>query len=275
MSVRRKDRDCAVNAWWEHGRICDRASKYLGDSEAKETDEGWRNHTVRILSYRVQRLNKFAQLARVCSNRELRKVAKLFEGDVVNVSGWLDEDGEGSHYKNYFGRATSYTITNYHGERGYQNREDEILLDLSQPLPDSLRRQFDVVFNHTTLEHVFDCQLAFKNLSEMSRDVLIVVVPFCQCSHELESFKDYWRFTPSALRTMYGRVDMTVIYEASNQHVGAASYLFFVGSRKPEQYLDKMLPWEPLGKQCAWIGRRRWLGLLNSLLIERCGRDKR
>lgn len=224
---------------------------------------------MKLFSYRIHRLNRHSHLARCCSNKELRKVSHLFSGDVVNVSAWRDSDQEGWHYRDYFSKATSYTTTNYYGERGYQKQEGEIVLDLSQPLPDSLRRKFDVVFNHTTLEHVFDCQLAFKNMAQMSRDVLIVVVPFCQCSHELDSFKDYWRFTPSALRTMYEQEVMTVIYEASNQHVGSASYLFFVGSRNPERYLDKVPPWKPLGQQCAWIGTRRWFGPLRYLWIDR------
>lgn len=224
---------------------------------------------MRFLSFRIHLLNKTSKLARFCSNRELRKVSNIFTGHVVNVSGWCDEDGGGGHYRDYFSKAALYTITNYGGEKGYQNKEGEIFLDLSEPLPDSLHGKFDVVFNHTTLEHVFDCRLAFKNLAEMSRDVLIVVVPFCQCSHELDSFKDYWRFTPSALRAMYRLEGMNVIYEASNEQVGAASYLFFVGSRKSEQYVDKMPPWEPLGKQCAWIGRRRWFGPLRYLWIDR------
>lgn len=224
---------------------------------------------MKLFGYRIHLLNKHSELARFCSNRELRKVSHLFSGDIVNVSAWRDSDKEGWHYRDYFGKATSYTLTNYRGERAFQNREGEIYLDLEQPLPEQLHRKFDVVFNHTTLEHVFDCQLAFKSMAQMSRDVLIVVVPFCQCLHELGSFKDYWRFTPSSLRTMYKRQGMTVIYEASNQHIGAASYLFFVGSRKPEQYLGKMPPWEPLGKQCAWIGRRRWFGRLTYLWIDR------
>lgn len=224
---------------------------------------------MKVLSYRVNRLNRHSELARRCSNRELRKVSHLFGGDVVNVSGWRDSDNEGWHYTDYFPRATSYTITNFTGERGLQRQEGEIFLDLEKPLPGSLRGKFDVVFNHTVLEHIFDAQLAFRNMAEMSRDVLITVVPFCQNQHELPSFKDYWRFTPSALRVMYSRQGMTVIYEAGNQHVGAASYLFFVGSRKPEQYLDKMPAWEPLGKQGAWIGRSRWLWSLTYLWIDR------
>ena len=224
---------------------------------------------VRFLSYRVNRLNRHSELARRCSNRELRKVSHLFGGDIVNVSGWRDSDKEGWHYRDYFPKATTYTVTNFGGERGLQRQEGEIFLDLEKALPDSLRGKFDVVFNHTTLEHVFDCQLAFKNLSEMSRDILITVVPFCQNQHELPSFKDYWRFTPSALRTLYNKQGMTVIYEASNQNIGSASYLFFVGSRKPKQYLDKMPVWKPLGKQCQWIGRRRWFALLTYFWVDR------
>lgn len=224
---------------------------------------------MRVLSWRIRRLNRFAELARFCSNRELRKLGDVFAGDVVNVSGWCDEDKEGGHYRDYFPRARAYTITNYSGESGYQGGDSEIFLDLSKPLPDSLRRQYDVVFNHTTLEHVFNCRLAFKNMAEMSRDALIVVVPFCQCSHELESFKDYWRFTPSALRTMYEEQGMAVIYEASNQHVGAASYLFFVGSREPQKYLGKIPAWAPLGQQCEWIGKARWFLKSRYLWIDR------
>ena len=224
---------------------------------------------MRFLSYRVNRLNRHSELARRWSNRELRKVSNLFSGDVVNVSGWRDSDKEGWHYRDYFTKATSYTVTNFCGERGFQKQDGEILLDLEKPLPDRLRGRFDVVFSHTTLEHIFDCQLAFKNLAQMSRDVLITIVPFCQNQHEMESFKDYWRFTSSSLRIMYNRQGMTVIYEASNQHVGSASYLFFVGSRSPERYSGKMPAWEPLYKQCQWIGRCRWFASLTYLWIDR------
>lgn len=225
---------------------------------------------MKVLSYRVNRLNRHTELARRCSNRELWKIAHLFGGDVVNVSAWKDADKEGWHYRDYFTKARSYTITNFPGYRGFQDEEGEILLDIEQETPESLRSKFDVVFNHTTLEHVFDCWQAFRCLAQMSRDILIVVVPFVQTSHDTDSFKDYWRFTPSALRSMYKHEGMTVVYEAINEQVDAASYLFFVGSYKPERYLDKMPPWEPLGPNlCTWIGTRRWFGPLTSLWIDR------
>lgn len=224
---------------------------------------------MKLLWYRVNRLNRHAELPRRYLNRELRKISHLFLGDVVNVSGWQDKDKEGWHYRDYFTKAASYTITNFRGEQGLQNQEGEIFIDLEQPLAESLHRKFDVVFNHTVLEHVFDCQLAFRNMAEMSRDVLIIIVPFCQASHDTDSYKDYWRFTPNALRTMYNKQGMTVIYEVSNQHVGAASYLLFVGSRKPERYQDNIPPWKPLGQQCRWIGTRRWCGPLWHLWVDR------
>ena len=38
------------------------------------------------------------RLPRVWSNAELRRLAGLFDGDVVNVSAWRDEDKEGRRY---------------------------------------------------------------------------------------------------------------------------------------------------------------------------------
>ena len=86
------------------------------------------------------------RLPRVWSNRELKKFAHLFEGDVVNVSGWQDKDKEGDEYRNYFTKKRSYTITNYKTEaRGFQGRVGEIFLDLEQDLPEDLKGKFDVV----------------------------------------------------------------------------------------------------------------------------------
>ena len=64
-------------------------------------------------------------------------------------------------------------------------------MDLAVPLPVELENQFDVVFNHTTLEHIFDIFTAFQNLCRLTKDILIIVVPFLQEQHE--NFGDYWR----------------------------------------------------------------------------------
>jgi hypothetical protein len=197
------------------------------------------------------------RLARRWSNRELRTLAPRFGGHVVNVSGWNDEDKEGGTYKSYFSAASAYTLTNYAGERGFGGREGERLLDLSQAPADELERAFDVVFNHTTLEHIFEVRRAFTNLCRLSRDVVIVVVPFAQQQHETASFGDYWRFTPSCLRQLFAENGLTVVYEAESPHADAASYLLFVGARDPERWRTVLPARAPLGVAGRWIGRPR------------------
>ena len=81
-------------------------------------------------------------LARRWSNREVRKLAPLFEGAVVNVSGWDDRDKEGGRYADYFTRATSYHRTNYAGHNGFQGDTGEIGLDLTKELSDDLKARF-------------------------------------------------------------------------------------------------------------------------------------
>src|SRR5688572_11105318 len=121
---------------------------------------------------------------RVWSNEELKKIGKLLQGSIVNVSGWKDEDKEGGHYANYFPRATEYTITNYSSTyKGFQGGSNEIGLDLTAPLAQELVGRFDTVFNHTTLEHIFEVQTAFANLSKMAKENVLVIVPFLQQQH--------------------------------------------------------------------------------------------
>jgi len=193
-------------------------------------------------------------LARKWSNREMRKLAPLFSGAVCNVSGWDDRDKEGSHYANYFTRATSYDRTNYGGFRGFKGEAGEIALDLTAPLAEELKRRFDVTYNHTVLEHIFEVDKAFANLCEMSRDVVIVVVPFSQVQHESESYGDYWRFTPSCLRKLFEKNGLTVIYEAESPDHDAAIYLLFVASRNPERHRENMPRHKPIKLAGTWIG---------------------
>jgi len=94
------------------------------------------------------------------------------------------------------------------------------------------------VFNHTTLEHIFDIRKAFENLCNMTKDVSIVVVPFSQVQHETESYKDYWRFTPSCMREMFRENGLEVIYEAESKDKKAAIYLLFVASRNPQKWKE-------------------------------------
>ncbi len=208
------------------------------------------------------------RLPRIWSNDELRKLAPLFDGKVVNVSGWKDEDKQGGHYKDYFSNASSYHITNYGGFRGFQGEEDEILLDLEDTLPAELKEQFDVVFNHTTLEHIFEVRTAFKNLSLMAKDVLIVVVPFAQTQHEHENIEDFWRFTPTCLRRLYEENGMKVIYEAANDHKNAGVYVIAVGTKNPEKWAGKMPQYQHL-EEIAWYLGASWLQCVKRFVKQR------
>lgn|GEM_PF-456968 len=191
---------------------------------------------------------------RLWSNAELRSVAPQFTGAVVNVSGWNDEDKEGRRYRDYFTGAASYVVTNWRGERGAQGHPEEIELNLEAPLPPNLEGGFDVVFNHTTLEHVFDLFTAFENLCRLSRDIVIIVAPCLQETHFTADYGDFWRFTPHSMRRLFECNGLTVVYEsASPPEPNASIYLFYVGSRFPDRWRDRLPPSSlaerPLGDQ--------------------------
>ena len=146
--------------------------------------------------------NAIHKTPRYWSNDELRKFAGEFRGAVVNVSAWEDKDKQGRHYRDYFSSADEYWVTNYKADmRGESGLENELFLDLQAPTPRDLVERFDVVFNHTTLEHVFDFNSAMDTLVELSRDIVIIVVPFLQQVHVVpggvadhnHEYSDYWR----------------------------------------------------------------------------------
>lgn len=204
--------------------------------------------------YCSNRIDRQFRLARIWSNKELLKISSLFSGEIVNISGWKDEDKEGKKYKDYFTNADRYWITNFSGYRGIQNVDNEIFLDLAADLPSDLNKKFDVCFNHTTLEHIFDFRKAFKNICEMSKDIVIVVVPFSQVEHESDSYNDFWRFTPSSMRKLFFENSLTVIYESWNNDFNSATYLFFVGSRFPDNWKGMIKSCKPVNPAGNWIG---------------------
>jgi len=178
-------------------------------------------------------------LPRIWSNRELEKFSQLFFGDIVNVSGWQDLDKEGKHYKDYFINANTYTLTNYKSDaRGFQGYENEIFLNLEEELPPELLNKFDVVFNHTVLEHIYDVDTAFRNLCLLSKDIIILVVPFLQQMHA--SYGDYWRFTPLAIKKMFENNGMSLLYLSFNSDKNASVYIFCIASKSPANWIDKI-----------------------------------
>jgi hypothetical protein len=178
---------------------------------------------------------RISRLARRWSNAELRKFAGWFPGDIVNVSGWRDEDKSGAHYADYFTQKASYTVTNYKREaRGVQGGAGEVFLDLEAPLDRALEGRFDVVFNHTVLEHVYAFQTAFTHLCAMSRDLVIIVVPWLQPYHG--DYGDYWRFSPLAVQKMYEANGLSPLYLSFNEDAFASVYVFAIGTKHPERW---------------------------------------
>lgn len=206
-------------------------------------------------------VDRIHRVPRQWSNRELERFAGWFDGDVVNVSAWKDIDKEGRKYRDYFAAARSYTITNFRADaRGWQGQPGEIFLDLEQPLPEELRQRFDVAWNHTTLEHVYRAETAFRNICAMSRDVVLLVTPFLQPYHG--DYGDYWRFTPLLLKRWFEDEGFTLIYQSFNNEPRAAVYVLTFAARHPERWKSRVPNWEfnladPLGGGAEpWIGCR-------------------
>lgn len=179
-----------------------------------------------------------ARAARLWSNAEIARLAPLATGDVINVSAWQDEDKAGRHYRDYFAKAASYSLSNYEGWRGEGVRADHVL-DLSAPLPAELEGRFDLVFNHTTLEHVFEFPTAFRNICAMSRDAVMIVVPFMQHLHGPED-GDFWRPSPYTLRRFFAASSLTPLYESAGPKGGAIRYLLVFAAREPEAWAGRL-----------------------------------
>lgn len=175
------------------------------------------------------------------SNAELRRFAPYYNGAAINVSGWRDEDKQGGHYRDYFAAAASYAVSNFSGERGITEGSDEISLDLEAPFPRELEGRYQVAFNHTVLEHVFDIRTAIANICRLSHDTVILVTPFLQPVHYIAgSFGDYWRPTPMCLERLLRDNGFEVIYQSSNDNPWYIVYVFTVATRHPDKHRGRL-----------------------------------
>ncbi|HQO27909.1 MAG TPA: hypothetical protein PKY22_00070 [Accumulibacter sp.] len=183
------------------------------------------------------------------SNHELKKIGADFSGDIINVSGWRDEDKTGSHYATYFPNARSYAVSNFKGESGLSGQSGEIFIDLEDDLPAGLVGKYQVAFNHTTLEHVFDIKKAIANICALSHDTVILVTPFLQQVHFIDgSFGDWWRPTPACMARLLEEQGFSVRYQSTNDNPWYIVYVFTVASRRTEKsigspssaYVDKV-----------------------------------
>lgn len=192
---------------------------------------------------KVKNFRKFRK-ARIWSNNCLRKYVDNFSGDICNISGANDDDKEGNKYRDYFKKAKSYTITNYSGYRGYTGQEGELLLDLEADLSPEFEKRFDVVFNHTTLEHIYNIEKAFSNIAAMAKDASIIVVPWMQEVHVSDSYKDYWRFSPYAMEALFEKNGFHMVVCEYNNDFDTAVYLFCIAIRKEK--LEKYPSFKPI-----------------------------
>lgn len=177
---------------------------------------------------------------RAWSNDELRRLApRLPAGaSIVNVSGWRDLDKEGARYRDYFRTPKVYHVTNYGSDSARGDGDlTSVALDLSHPLPADLRARYDIAFHHTVLEHVPDPVFAFAQISALTSDLAISVVPFKQKLHfEAGIYGDYYRFSPFAMRRLYAENGFTVLYESFTPRPALDVYLLHVASRFPERH---------------------------------------
>jgi len=191
----------------------------------------------RVAVNAMKRIDRDKVRPRNWSNAELKKFAPLFDGAVINVSGWHDEDKTGGHYRDYFSAAKSYVVSNYRGKSGITGAENEVFIDLEDELPPKLADQFQVAFNHTVLEHVFDIRKAITNICALSHDTVILVTPFLQQVHYIEgSFGDWWRPTPMCIERLLEEQGFQVIHQSSNDNPWYIVYVVTVACRDPEKY---------------------------------------
>jgi hypothetical protein len=121
-------------------------------------------------------------------------------------------------------------------------------LDLENPaaVDSTLRQRFDVVFNHTTLEHVYEVHTALDNICALSRDIVILVVPTLQLVHAVpdptlptpinQQYSDYWRFTPHLLIRLLEDRGLSPLILVSNSRRRSSVYTFCVASRRPSHW---------------------------------------
>jgi hypothetical protein len=174
---------------------------------------------------------------RFWSNLVLKTVCTQFSGSGLNCSGWADEDKFGGHYRDYFPNLREYSVSNLGGgsqEGMYSEIADSIDIDLEAELGPELVGRFDVVLSHTVLEHVFDLRAACRNLSALTRDALIVVVPWMQEIHTGEGeYGDYWRFSPAALTKLFEPHGLKACYHIGTDIPGSSCYFISVLLRQP------------------------------------------
>src|SRR5207249_4832495 len=103
--------------------------------------------------------------------------------------------------------------------------------------------------NHTVLEHIYEVRVAFANLCDLSRDVVLLVVPFLQPMHA--EYGDYWRFTPLAIRNLFDENGLKLLSTSWNSNSSASVYLFCIASRHPERWPHLVEPFDYVDRRTS------------------------
>jgi hypothetical protein len=175
------------------------------------------------------------------SNDRLRFIAKSLPNfkNALNISGNFDSDKQGEVYQNYF-KAEKYIISSYVGDKTYSNPSKLFELDLDDDISkvaSEHSKNYDLVFNHTVLEHVKNPFQAFANLENLlaPNGILISVVPFIYKFHYSNGdFGDYWRFTPHTIDLLHKQSNLYVKLLEVGPSKGYEKYLISVATKGHE-----------------------------------------
>jgi len=218
--------------------------------------------------HRIRKKVIYEKDARQFSNRILKNYLPCFSGDIINVSGCEDADKNGDYYRNYYKCWRRYVISNIGGVHGTAINVPEaielIYLDLEEPIKTNLFQKFDVVFTHTVLEHIYNFPQALQNLVDLSRDVIVIVIPFVQSVHYTESYNDYVRLTPHYLKKYFENKGFTVLLSTANGQPFSDVYVVFIVTRYPDKH-KKLFMNAPICMDIQ-IKPSRWGKLGNNIL---------
>jgi hypothetical protein len=101
-------------------------------------------------------------------------------------------------------------------------------------------------------------------MAQLSRDVVVSVVPFAQSVHYTVSYGDYVRLTPLFLKRFFEEQGFAPLLCTSNDQPFLPVYTVFIASRHPDRYREAFanapLEFEPQLTGGRW-GRRVVSGL--------------
>jgi hypothetical protein len=183
------------------------------------------------------------------SNERLKFISKSLPefNNALNCSGHLDLDKQGSYYQSYF-KVEKYTISSFENDSTYSNPKKLFLLNLDEDcekVSEEHYQNYDLIFNHTVLEHVMNPYQAFANFENLlaPNGILICVVPFIYKFHFSNGdFGDYWRFTPHTMELLHKQFNLSVKFLEVGPHNSYEKYIISVatrGSNVPNLEFDK------------------------------------